>query len=1101
MDLNGDKYEDIRNNTQTPMFESVKSLAMANDLFYWTSGDAVLMEEYHELNYYDNKFKDFAMLNNFLFVCVKLPSAQPTPKPLNPPTSVQSLLGTHRAKVSWRMPHLLGIQGRGAWQDWTYEMEIIDEDGNDTKRIINEIKGLHFTVTNLTEDTRYRFRVAAYTNAGYSPYSTEFRGQTLKSLHDRYLIWASHDGLVQSDILGDNVRILVPQQRLDNCNITNIEWFEDVLFFVCSQSLYLFNRTTYITEKVNVKDAVQAIAVDWIGRRLYWFNPSHQVITRGNLIDYESEVLFPLSARETDMKIDSIGGYLYFSTGHSVEFCRLNCRDKDKKEYYRMEAYSGKKVMGLTLDVDKQRIYWIVRSYDGSSLISAPMADTAFNPMQMEEHVLSEKRILGPLTYFSDRLLWLQDDHTVIISNLTGKNLAHLKNIELNELRAFSVIDPTQQIPFDTSIEINVIPENINTSTIQVTGKWNLFTISWQPVKTVTYGDVFYEIRYLNYTFTVTSPFLEIENDSLAPYTQFNMTIKAFTYWASAQATRVQLYSPPASPTKPINPRIFIDYSQNPIRGGVNIKAIFRWNQPETLNGPLIRYKIACWYEENDLQYDLFVDYHLQPEITETYMEHLPKNLTLFCKVRAVTIGGEGDFSDVVSANTHDERSIPRAFVASGEEIYIVDMDLHRAWLIVNAGSRVNYLAYIAMNEQLFYINENNELMSLSRNEKQKLHSVNALVLSLTVDWIERIVYWSQYETTGSSIVAFSLDTQKTSTIFQCDCFVFSLSASPLSRQIFWIEMSEYNAPQGKLMSYHISENRTSQFHNAKQLPIIVSGKVLFVDTFKENHEQILWLSEQNELVSTRIRNKDPEIISVPGVVNASNLFKDGNRFYWTQDDSIFAKNSNDRIFYRLEFINPAKILPLYRQNYPAPRCLLPHHQIEQNEHIALFESKERSLLLRLPIPKSHGNCSFKPSLLKYKIMYDRLIGEKVKKCTITTCNMIETYDKVAEIKNLQPFTKYQFQISISNYYAEKLNKTTNFTRPVVFQTKIGTPSQPRNVVAKTLSPTEVNVSWLPPLEWNGDTIRYEVQCQTQHTGTVKNQMQMLINGKSERKD
>lgn len=129
--------------------------------------------------------------------------------------------------------------------------------------------------------------------------------------------------------------------------------------------------------------------------------------------------------------------------------------------------------------------------------------------------------------------------------------------------------------------------------------------------------------------------------------------------------------------------------------------------------------------------------------------------------------------------------------------------------------------------------------------------------------------------------------------------------------------------------------------------------------------------------------------------------------------------------------------------------------------------------------------------------MYTQLMSESMKGCSLDTCNIIETYDKVIEIANLKPYTKYQFQISISNYYTENMNITVNFTRPTVFQTKTGAPSRPRNVSARILSPTEINLSWLPPEEINGPSIRYEVQYQTENEiNGFKNQLQLLIRGK-----
>lgn len=1099
MDLNGDKYEDIRKNTQRPMFNSVKSFAMANDLFYWTSGDAVLMEEYHETDkyYYDVFFRNFAALKNFLFIFVKLPSAQPTPKPLNPPSNVQALLSVDRAKVSWRIPHLLGIQGRGAWQDWTYELEVIDEEDNDTKRTINQIKALHFTVSDLSPGTKYRFRVAAYTAAGYSPYSVEFRGQTLKSPRNRQIIWASHDGLIQSDILADNIHTLIPQQRLNACNISNIEWFEDVIFYVCSNSLYSFNRTTNTTEKLNVKDSVQAIAVDWIGRRLYWFNPSHQVITRGNLVNFEPEVLFPLSAPEADIKIDSARGFLYFSTGHSVEFCRLNCKDKDKRKFFDMEAYTGRKVMGLTLDFDMNHVYWIVRSYEGSTLISAPLVDDEMNLFELQEHTLPEKQILGPLAYLSNRLLWLQDDRTVVIGNMTGKNLAHIKSMELSDLKVFLVIDETQRIVPESDEPLNVIPEAVNASTIQVNGKWNFFTVSWQPSETVNYGVVFYEIRYLNHSIVDKRSFIEIEDGKLPPYSQLNVSIKAFTYWASSPIVKAQIYSPPAPPSKPLDPRLFVTHMHNPLRNGLNIETVFRWNPPKAVNGPLVGYKISCWYEKENSRYDLFVDYHLQPEITEKYIENLPKNATLYCKVKAETIAGEGRYSSLVSVNTHIEKPIPRLFAASNEAIYLVDFDLKLYKMIVNAGSRVDHLCFIALSKQLFWTNENNELMSYSRDGKKKLFSINAPILSITVDWIEQILYWSQTESKGSSIHAFNLNTQKSHFVLQSSAFMINLNVAPLNRELFWIESELPISTRGTLVSYRFGEDHSSVFRDAKNATILVTQKTLFLDTFTEGHEKILWLNEYNQLMSTDIRSRVSTPTNFSYQSNMLNVIRDSGRMYWTQSDTVFAENPPEQVPYQQKFFYPMKILPTFRQNYPPVHCLLPRKHFDRKDHLAVYDSSDRSLWLHLPVPKRFENCSFEPMFLKYKIMYTELKSESMKVCSPETCNIIETYDKVIEVANLKPYTKYQFQITISNYYTEHMNITMNFTRPIVFQTKTGAPSRPRNVTAVILSPTEINLSWLPPEEINGPSIRYEVQYQTEkEINGYKNQLQLLIKGR-----
>lgn len=54
--------------------------------------------------------------------------------------------------------------------------------------------------------------------------------------------------------------------------------------------------------------------------------------------------------------------------------------------------------MGLTLDMDQHSVYWIVRSYEGSKLFQAPMADdiTIGTPAPIKISNLQHPNMQGP---------------------------------------------------------------------------------------------------------------------------------------------------------------------------------------------------------------------------------------------------------------------------------------------------------------------------------------------------------------------------------------------------------------------------------------------------------------------------------------------------------------------------------------------------------------------------------------------------------------------------------------------------------------------------------------------------------------------------------
>ena len=84
--------------------------------------------------------------------------------------------------------------------------------------------------------------------------------------------------------------------------------------------------------------------------------------------------------------------------------------------------------MGLTLAPDSQSVYWVVRSYEGSALFRAPMAgQLQLQPGEVVPSVQVSQlcaSMQGPLCYFSQHLLWLQDDRNAVIGDLGGQNAA-----------------------------------------------------------------------------------------------------------------------------------------------------------------------------------------------------------------------------------------------------------------------------------------------------------------------------------------------------------------------------------------------------------------------------------------------------------------------------------------------------------------------------------------------------------------------------------------------------------------------------------------------------------------------------------------------------
>ncbi|XP_053604338.1 proto-oncogene tyrosine-protein kinase ROS isoform X2 [Plodia interpunctella] len=1100
--LDGRDVTDFRSNTQTPMFLSTKSIAYANGLFYWTNGREMLTEEYHAQtdSYFHNEyplaFSTKVIATRQVLVAVR--SCQPIPVPVNPPIGVQSVMGIDLAKVSWSAPHRLGHQGGGAWQHWTFRLQLIHARSRDVIDVKN-ISDSSYIVENIEQDTEYIIRVAAVTTSGSGPWSSEFVGKTLASsptnLHST-LLWSGPDGLLQTDLTGDNLQTLIHGShfQLKNYHITDISWYRDKLYLVTNSSTVLwYNTTEHTMGQMSNMDNVGSLAVDWVGKKIYWSNPKQQLITRGNFDGTNREPV-PIVTVAKELTIDSLGAYIYWNTGHAVEAARLN--GENKMVYYPAQLFSGKQVMGLTTDLENKWLYWLVRSYDGSELHRAPTADQFSQTITEVSGSLVSKlsgtATLGPLCYFSGRLVWVRDAARAVVSDLRGRYTAAL----LPRVRVVAVRDPTLH---DNSESLIAIPEAINGSTIEVVGKWDRFNVTWAPAPVTVSTRVCYDVS-LDFTHykierTVDVPWIEVTS-SIPPYSSVEVVVRAHTPWGGGAPSRVTRRSPTHVPTAPQAPRVFIQR----VRSDGSPSAIFRWSSPRQPNGLVLGYEAQCWVGGGGAggRPSACADARLSPAHTQLLLRRLVPANTYYFQVRAYTDAGFGPYSEVVSASSDEINPVPRVIISSQESIKIIDLDSNDVETIPKSmGIPIDFGVTIEENI-VYWVNDLDEIFSsrINGSGHYKLTSINSKATSIAVDWVGRSVYWAQMETAEVAVyrtdLAIPNSRPNITRLFTRKHRIYSLQVSPLQRLLFWYEESKHPG-MGTLMTSRINGSNIRTFFNntsghdecnCPENPHIAPP--FSIDMTKKSYE-IFWVDPwQHHIVASDMAGCKCRIVVVAtekrkyGFTPMS-ITVDSKYVYWfnSTEKEIFyttkhKKNKVEQVKssygYKIMTLDPAN------QPYPPRQCLFPH---ANDLRPRVLSHSANSITLRLPSVGKPRHCShleYEMAAAEYTIFYRKQSWSDSGVCTKETCPYISTTSPEVAIRDLKPFTNYTVTLHTTNYYAKLHEVKPIIGTPMLLQTDAEAPSAPSNVSGAVLSPVLARVRWSPQ-----PGLRYELHWRTDH--------------------
>ncbi|XP_045468365.1 proto-oncogene tyrosine-protein kinase ROS isoform X2 [Harmonia axyridis] len=1109
--LDGKEVFDMRPNVINSKMLKVVSLATANKIFYWTDGEYIFYEEYRNV-YYHNSYPDLSP-RKYHKVIVNLDSSQPIPIPVNPPRNLQAMFGNHFAKIDWDAPHLLDGQGRGAWQNWSYEISLKNTLTNEMT-IIKEINGSSCTVQSLAENSKYMIRTAAYTTYGRGPWSREFTGATLLNKKEEpFILWAANEGLLVSDPIGQNVKTLIHANEMKHFFIADIAWYKQNIYLVTNNSqVYWYNTSS--NELKKLIDSVGSIGIDWIGKKLYWSNPKQQMMIRGNLNGTQQEPL-SISAVAKELEIDSVKAYIYWSTGYAVECAHLN--GVDKIDYRKAKFFSGKQVMGLTLDMDHKNLYWIVRGSEGSNLFKAPMAGYIDTKHITVEKVANLRNPLeGPLSYFHNRLLWLQDDKTAVVSDLLGQNIATLRESAITDLTTVYVVDPTlHNLPESDSIKIEdivVIPNIVQRNSIKVFGNSDSFNVSWYPVTNVNYGTVFYEVQIDNLsrnnsTIITTHPSIKYWQ-KVTPYTKLNMSIRAFTYWGTSPEMKANIFSPPSTPSEPINVRSFV---QNMIDNENNVTIRFRWDVPLYPNGIIQGYRVFCWYYHQDSKFDLCKRVIKRPDEMEHIVHNLNKKEIYYFEVRAFTNIGDGKMSETLLVDSKEEFPLPTLLIASPDSIFVQDIDANQNYSLLHGLSSPSEMGYLMKENKIFWINEMKELYMYTTTtfNKTKVLDIRGNATGLTVDWLERSVYFVVSLGEYSLINKIDLNLYEKGLLQPVEPVevmrrpfnISKLEISPFTRKLYWIEVEDKT--YYRLMESDIDGNNIIQFFsrfertkrfinddskedcNCPLNPSIESSfsidhsnitqKPLF--TFIDHNSKNILSADKDGCRCDIIANHS----TVGNYLPVQKIKSDFGSLYWTNQERgnlyVLRRQKEPSVVSREVRALDISIFGHHIQPHPIRDCLAPKQNKESI--VILRRRKSSSLQLILPDHQIHANCSsFSLATVQYTLCY----SEDTKNCDacVGECQKINTFDKELEIKNLEPYTKYKIWVSYGNHFTKLEDRVVG--PKIVLQTAPGAPSKPLNVTATVLNPTLAEVTWMPPLKLNGETVFYEIHWQTEGT-------------------
>ncbi|KAM3932703.1 proto-oncogene tyrosine-protein kinase ROS [Leptodactylus fuscus] len=1074
--------------------DAIKSFLYFNNTLMFTDGNTVLYEEFLIGSYWYNDYLVTCTirappLSDYNNMVLYGESTQPIPVP-GVPQDVLVAFGTQSIEILWKPPRLtVGAK---------YE----------TQQIISNISSTQITVTGLEISTRYQVTVQASSPAG-------------ETKEHPYFLAVGFTGILRQPF-----ERFGPGQLISNKlkYVSDLDWYNGTIYWSNETGhvhLWKISNTSDFTA-LNIPDIRRAgpLIFDWIGQYIYWADKMNPKIYRTSLRTHVSETVKIIRYLVNDLAVDSVNAFLYWTTGYTVESSRLN--GQDHVVIQNLSLLSNSQVVTLTLNLKDGHIYWLVKNGLYINMYHANTRKEGIFDSKVTEHISWGYSEISQhaLMFHCNRLFWINGQKYITVQEINQSSSTPISQpeqftsfiLELNDLKP---------LPGNFSYIPEVIPDIISSSSFEINGHYSDFTIQWKEPSNIEYGTIFYcvesmvlqELLGTRYDDcltpeTFTGSFYTVKG--LEPYTEFDFAVTPYTYWARGPRISLVLHAPEGVPSSPLNPRVYRLHNAS-VFDATYIDLELRWDPPVMSNGILISFAISYRVINisKDAQTDdVWVTVNTTASSKSFILHDLTPGLLLQFQIQAYTSAGPGPFSEIAEAFLSDNIHPPPLLIStSSNKITFIDVDRTQALWHLKA-ENIRMISYIAHDEKFFYVDNDTLFMNDFKNQSTVRLLKDAHLSgcqSMTVDWIARLIYMAVHsEQNGSQLLFVDLERkEKVLNYFNAygissKLTLHNIVAYPLLSRIYWIDSLEtsnrfsfYDTKNDTLVSilgYYRDTVPTAAISCDCYKKNCVLGTTIALDTTDENNPFILFLCN-----ATQIWTSDLDaclcwkVISIPlpsEGASVTSLSVDDYFIYWS-----IKNNGNTSIYHASKATKVPVLLQSTQGNiqvtaysislqpFPDKSCLMLASHIDNP---IILSTTNTSITLCLPPVATKVTCPFiKSCTATYTVMYRKLLDTDYKLPTYFTDvnrTILEFQDQIAAITELQPFSTYELEVNVTNYYSFLLDEQP-MGATVTVKTAYGVPEAAAIRSVTILSDTLVNISWSEPNKPNGplEIIRYQI--------------------------